>query len=1142
MSMGDGIVDGRLDVRILGPLEVRRGAQALPLGGRRQQAVLACLVVSKASVSTDQIADAIWGETTPPGYQSTLQTYVFHLRETLEPQRVKGAPAQVLITTSHGYALHLQDEDVDARRFEHLVNEGRALVATDPGRASALLAEALALWRGDALADLADIELVSQESSRLDELRQSALESWAEAELALGHHTALAPELGRLVAAYPLREGLHAQRMLALYRDGRQAEALAAFRQLRTTLDEELGVEPGRPVQVLHERILRHDPEVDWRPVPAKASSPTDIHAAPPDASDLTDIPPAPPPEVAARSRRRRWTAVASIGVTVVGLLVWTVLKVARADDVTPVPANVVAALSEHGLDGEAVPVSGAQVALATGADGSLWAVDEGANALLRIDPDTRRVIQTIPDVGGSPQAVAVAGDDVWVTGSDEGVLIRVNAATNREAGRIRVGIQPAAVAATADEVWVANSADNTVQRIDPATDKVGNPIRVGDGPVGLRLDGDVLWVANSRSGTVTRLDTKTGEPIAEDVPVQAGARGLALTDTDLWVANELSQSVSRMDLASGRVFNIPVEDGPSTVVVADDSAWVNNAYSGSVSRIDLVTNQVSRIALGSAPRALEVVDGRVWVSTGAFGNPEHVGGTLVYTYWKFGVGTLDPAGVYQVNEIPLLRHVYDGLVSFRVTGGQASQAIVPDLATSVPRPTDGGRTYLFTIRPGIRYSTGAEVQAADFVLGFRRALVNTHGDPSFFAKVLGASSCDAAIESAELCQLSGVTADNTSRRLTVRLTEPDPDFMAKLTYFVAPAPPGSPLKDVGMHTTIPGTGPYVVSEIRPDGVTLSRNPYFHQWSFAAQPYPYPDEIRANMVASQKQAVEDVVAGRADVTRLDTADLATTSRTADQVYPFRNHNTDWAYLNPRIPPFNDLRARQALNYAVDRRTFVTLYGGPDAAEMSCQLLPRGFPAWRRYCPYQSGPPRGDYVGPDLERAKALVRESGTSTTPITVHAYRKIPLWNAFPDYLAETLRSIGYSDVQVLDIPPEHQAGNLNDAAYAGYQIFTQLGWLADYPSASTFYDYNFSCHQANMSGYCNKAVEAVAVQAAAVAASDPARSLELWAQVDQMLTDDAAFVTLGSHRDAMLVSRRVRNVLTRPGIGAVLSQLWVK
>jgi YVTN family beta-propeller protein len=1139
--MGDGTGGWQLDVRILGPLEVHGGDGLLTLGGRRQQAVLACLVVAKNSaVSSERIADAVWGDAPPPGYPNTLQNYVFHLREALEPDRKKGSPGRVLVTAPGGYALRVPDEAVDARRFERLVAEGRRLAASDPSGARDRLSEALALWRGDVLPDLADVEPVAEEASRLGELRQTALETWAETELAMGHHAALAPELGRLVSAYPYREGLHAHRMLALYRDGRQAEALAAFRQLRATLDDELGVDPSRPVQALHERILRQDPELDWRPLHAETSSAPTVDSAPEAVPEVSTLAPANSPDVAARSRRRRWTAVAAVGVTALALLTGTVVKVSQSGDVSPVPPHTLAMLSEHGLDGEPIPVAGA-VALATGA-GWLWAADENDDALVRIDPESRRVAQTIYGVGGSPQSIAVAGGDVWVAGFDEGVVTRVNAATDRIVAKVPVGVQPAAVAASADQVWVANSADNTVQRIDPATGKADDPISVGDGPVGLLLDQSVLWVANSRSGTVTRLDTRSGEPIAADLRVEAGAHGLTLTDTDLWVTNELSQSVSRIDRASLRVVPIPVEDGPSSVVVADGSAWVNNAYSGSVSRIDLSTNQVSRIALNSAPRALLVVAGRVWVATGAFGNPEHVGGTLIYTYSKNGVDTLDPAGVYSVNEVALLRHVYDGLVSFRATGGRASQAIVPDLATSVPQPTDGGRVYVFTIRPGIRYSTGAEVQASDFVLGFQRALLNSKGDPTFFAMVVGAPSCLAALGLPGQCNLSGVSADNTSRRLTVRLSEPDPDFLAKLAYFVVPAPPGSPLGDVGLKTTIPGTGPYLVSEVRPDSLTMSRNPYFHQWSFAAQPYPYPDQIRTQVVVSQAQAIADVVAGRADVARIDTTHLAMTSPHADLRHEFANLNTDWAYLNARIPPFDNRKARQALNYAVDRRTFVTLYGGgTGGAELSCQLLPRGFPAWRRYCPYQTGGPRGEYIAPDLERAKALVRESGTSATPITVHAYHGYPLWDAFPAYLADTLRSIGYADVRVLDIPSEHAGGDPNDPAYAGYQIFTQQGWLADFPSASSFYDM-FSCHRPNLSGYCKPEIEAVAVEAAAVAGSDPARSLELWAQVDQMLTDDAAFVTLGSHHDAMLVSRRVGNVLTRPATGAVVSQLWVQ
>jgi peptide/nickel transport system substrate-binding protein len=279
------------------------------------------------------------------------------------------------------------------------------------------------------------------------------------------------------------------------------------------------------------------------------------------------------------------------------------------------------------------------------------------------------------------------------------------------------------------------------------------------------------------------------------------------------------------------------------------------------------------------------------------------------------------------------------------------------------------------------------------------------------------------------------------------------------------------------------------------------------------------------------------------VTTITVAEGARLGGHAELVHEFENYNTDWAYLNAKIPPFDNRKARQALNYAVDRRTFVSLYGGSDSGvNLSCQLLPRGFPSWRPYCPYQTGAATERYLGPDVARARGLVRESGTAAVPITVRAYRGYPLYNAFPAYLVEVLSSIGYTDVTMADIPSEHTAAGPEDPVYAGYQIFTQLGWLADYPSASNFYD-QFSCDGTNFSSYCNPAIEAVADQAAAAAThNDPTRSLDLWAQVDHMITDDAPFVTLGGHHDAALVSPRVSNVLTRSGLGAVLSQVWVK
>jgi len=1151
--MGDGNADGHLDVRILGPLEVRRAEAVLPLGGHRQQAVLACLVVSKGGTSTDRIAAAIWGDRPPPGYLTTLQTYVYRLREALEPTRAKGTPAQLLITTVGGYRLVVSDDDVDARRFERLVAEGRRLVLADPERASVVLGEALSLWRDDALCDFTDLEPVSREVARLDELRQAALESWAAAELALGRHAALAPQLGSLVAAYPMREGLHAHRMLALYRDGRQAEALAAYRQLRSTLAEELGIEPSSPLQQLHERILRHDPALDWKATSESRSASSGGGSA----SVVTEVatqfateraePTTPAGPLMARMRRRRWVAITAVTVAALALLTGTAVRVNTADDVVPVPPNAVAMLSRNGLDGDPVRLPESAVALLEGA-GSLWALDGTRNTLLRIDPHTRLVIQTIPDVGGSPQSLAVEGNDVWVAGYEEGVLARVNTQLNAVVAKIPVGIQPSAVVAAGGQVWVANSGDNTVQRIDPHTGKAGRPISVGTGPAGLALDGTTLWVANSRGASVTTLDTRTGERLSADISVGAGPRGITVTESDVWVADELGQSVTRINRETGRPTPIPVEDGPSSVVVLDGYAWVNNAASGSVSRIDTATNSVNRIYLSSAPRALALVGGRIWVSTGAFASVDHVGGTLVYTTAPSLLGkTLDPAYAYAITALAILRPVYDGLVAFRVTEGLASQTLVPDLATSIPTPSDGGKTYVFTIRPGIRYWTGQEVVASDFVRGLRRAL--NGGNPAFFSTVVGAQNCVDAPTEPDRCLLSeGVSADDRTHRLTIRLSHPDPDFVYRLAYFVKPAPPGTPLTNSQMAVAVPGTGPYQVSQPAPDGsFTLTPNPYFHQWSFAAQPAAYPEQIHYQVAPSPDQGIEDVINGRADVIiGLGPSDEASLAGHAQLIWRFAAPSMDWAYLNSAVPPFNDVRARQAINYAVDRRAFTSLFAGSSAPDISCQMLPPGFPAYHRYCPYQTGPPSGDYLGPDLERAKQLVRESRTANVPITVRAFHwkahSVSVYDAFPGYLADVLRSIGYQNVAVQDIPDDHVEDPSNDPEYGKYQIFTQFGWTADYPGPQTFYDL-FSCASANMSHSCNPTIDAVAQAAAANAAIDPGRSLELWSQVDQMLTDSGAFVTLGAGaRGAVLVSPTVRHVELSPLLGPVLSQFWVK
>lgn len=247
---------------ILGPLRVVRSGAALPLGGPRQRAVLALLLVElNRTVPTDRLIDEVWDGEPPDGAVTSVQTYVFHLRRALEPDRARGAPGEVIESRNHGYLLRAGPLATDAGRFEAGLREGRE--ALDAGRyaeAGTTLRRALALWRGAVLEDLGDHGFVRREAARLEELRLSALEARIEADLALGRHTTVVGELEQLAAGHPLRERLSAQLMLALYRCGRQAEALTCYQRLRERLREELGLDPDESVRRVHRAILAHAP------------------------------------------------------------------------------------------------------------------------------------------------------------------------------------------------------------------------------------------------------------------------------------------------------------------------------------------------------------------------------------------------------------------------------------------------------------------------------------------------------------------------------------------------------------------------------------------------------------------------------------------------------------------------------------------------------------------------------------------------------------------------------------------------------------------------------------------------------------------------------------------------------------------
>jgi DNA-binding SARP family transcriptional activator len=242
-----------MEFLLLGPLEARVDGRAVELGAAKQRALLALLLLDAGrAVSVERLVDELWGERVPATARKMVQIYVSSLRKVM--------PAGLLQTSGAGYSLKIAPEDLDVGRFEQLAAQGRAaLGAGAADRAAAHLRAALELWRGPALAEFGE-PFAGREGARLQELRLAALEDRIEADLGAGRHADVAAELESLVQEHPHRERLRGQHMLALYRSGRQAEALGSYREAWRSLDEELGIQPSPELRRLEQRILAQDP------------------------------------------------------------------------------------------------------------------------------------------------------------------------------------------------------------------------------------------------------------------------------------------------------------------------------------------------------------------------------------------------------------------------------------------------------------------------------------------------------------------------------------------------------------------------------------------------------------------------------------------------------------------------------------------------------------------------------------------------------------------------------------------------------------------------------------------------------------------------------------------------------------------
>jgi len=1134
-----------LDYRILGSFDVRQESRLVGLGGEKPRALLAILLLHRNEVvSADRLIDDLWGEAPPASALPTLRAYVSRLRKALngsggsvcgERDSAAGSEDGVLLTRGRGYLLRVAPGELDLERFLDVAERGHhALAAGDADGAARALREALGLWRGPPLADFAYEPFAQAAIAQLEELRLAAIEDRVEADLALGRSRELVGELRDLVARHPLRERLRGQLMLALYRSGRQAEALESYQAFRRRLSEELGLEPGPAVQQLERAILGHNGALDV------------AMTAPPDRGRD----PRTPERAGSRHGRRLLPALAGATLAAIALVAAAiVLTHGPSRHAVVIPGNSVGALSlDDDRAGAMVPVGTSPSAMVAGA-GALWVVSYNAGAVSRIDPAAHAVVQTI-QVGANPSGLAVGARAVWVTNSSSGTVSRIDPTVDRVVQTVQVGNGPSGVAVAGGAVWVANRSDGTLSRIDPVSGAVTDTVALGGDPTGVTSGAGAVWVSENAGRRVLRVDPR-GDQVTASINVGAGPTAIAAGLGAVWVANSLDGTVSRIDPQTDAVTaTIPVGDGAGAIAVVAGAMWVTNEYAGTVSVIDPAANVVKRtITVGNRPQALAFSDRLVWIGAGAAAATHRGGSLTVLT--RGHIDTFDP--VLTQDLYPILPLTYDGLTTYEHVGGSDSVQLVPDLAVSLPAPIDGGTTYTFRLRRGIRYSNGEPLRPEDFRRALERELIlggNTnYGGP--FADVIGGAACAAHPSRCDLSR--GVAVDDAANTVTFHLVAPNPEFLNRLTLPDAYAvPAGTPERDIGLHP-MPSTGAYEWVDVAPqDHVRLVRNPYFHEWSHAARPDGYPDQIVFRRVSSDEAAITAVERGRADylfdgVPRDRIAEAQT--QFAARLYVTPTSGTTALILNTRAAPFTDVRVRRAINYAVDRAQVAALLG--QNSKPACQILPIGVPGYRRYCPYTIVPnPAGIWRAPDLARAQRLIDGSGTRGTPITI--------WNLDDEalapadrYLVSLLDRLGYAtrvkDFSAADPTGDPRFADSRTAPQAAL-YFIPIG--LPYPSASQVLQVSFACQafvpnsiaNSNWPEFCDHRLDGQINHALAAESTNAPDTAALWAQADRTATDQAPAVPLTTSSDIHLVAARVRNYQYSLAQGVLLDQLWVR
>ena len=462
------------------------------------------------------------------------------------------------------------------------------------------------------------------------------------------------------------------------------------------------------------------------------------------------------------------------------------------------------------------------------------------------------------------------------------------------------------------------------------------------------------------------------------------------------------------------------------------------------------------------------------------------------------GIDFLDPGLSYTVQGWSIMWNVYLPLLGYKHVNGPDGATLVPYLAQAMPTVTDGGKTYTLTLRKGLKYSDGTAVKASDFPASIERDYKIDSPGVGFFGNIVGA---DAFSKNPKSGHISGITADDASGKITIKLNSPQGDFNYILaTEFAALVPASSPAKDASTNP-VPATGPYVIQSYKPNkSVLMVRNPNFDASMFDGNvPSGNPDKISIDILGDPGVALTRTLQGQDDYDfyqppndRL--AELQ--SKYADQIKVYTPANTYYYFMNTRVAPFDNLKVRQAVNYGINREALVRIYGG--LATPTENVLPPTYPQYKKL----------DLYPYNLAKAKQLIKDAGATGADVTVwtsdNESRRAP---EAAQYLQQVLKSIGLNAKlkQINAAVYWTTVGNQATKAQIGF-----ADWFQDYPHPLDWFDVLLNgkritqTHNNNYANFDDSAVNAK-IDSLKQQSGLSGKINSDWASVDKMVMEQA-------------------------------------